>query len=100
MYDVQGQLDRKWVTIVSGVFVDLTKALDTIHHEQLLGKLHCAGIRGVVWEHFTCRGQMINVNGCFSPPTNIGFGVPRITSTVAFDREAKKTIFNLMSLQD
>ena len=56
-------LDRKQSTI--GVFLDLSKAVDTINHNILLYKLHFYGVRGLANQWFESylhnRKQYVNV---------------------------------------
>ncbi len=50
-----------------GLYVDLTKAFDTVSHEILLIKLHHYGIRGVVnsWfkSYLSNQRQFVSSNG-------------------------------------
>lgn len=75
------QLDKRSVNVVSGVFVDLSKAFDTVDHVILLKKLERAGIRGDVLSLFKSylsnRMQSVCVNGVMSSLRPICTGVPQ-----------------------
>ena len=66
---------------VISIFMDLTKAFDTIDHEILLYKLDRYGIRGHANDFFrsylTHRKQFTVVNGVESKSKNINCGVPQ-----------------------
>jgi hypothetical protein len=64
-----------------GIFLDLSKAFDTISHEILLRKLMFYGIRGTtnnwVKDYLTNRKQFVNYNNCKSRMGNIDIGIPQ-----------------------
>ena len=66
---------------VIGVFIDLSKAFDTIDHEKLLIKLEHYGIRGICLEllrsYLTKRQQYTEVNGTKSDLSEVKYGVPQ-----------------------
>ena len=66
---------------VIGIFMDLSKAFDTLDHEILLKKLQVYGIRGVTLSWFRNylldRQQYVAVNGASSDLLTIQCGVPQ-----------------------
>ena len=66
---------------VLGIFVDLTKAFDTVDHDILLEKMNNYGIRGHANNFFrsflTNRKQFSCINGIDSSLLNINCGVPQ-----------------------
>ena len=64
-----------------GVFLDFSKAFDTINHEMLLYKLSHYGIRGIALKWFESylynRQQFVCINNSNSSIKNIGCGVPQ-----------------------
>ena len=66
-----------------GIFLDLSKAFDTVNHSILLAKLEHYGIHGLPNEWFrsqlTNRQQFISVNNLDSDPLQITCGVPQGT---------------------
>ena len=72
-------MERREHTI--GVFLDFSKALDTVNHEILLAKLNGYGIRVIsnLWirNYLKERLQYCNYNGTRSEPGLINCGVPQ-----------------------
>ena len=72
-------LDEK--NYVIGIFVDFTKAFDTVDHDIILSKLDRYGIRGHANDFFrsylTNREQYTFVNGAKSETKRINFSVPQ-----------------------
>ena len=66
---------------VLGIFIDLSKAFDTISHDKLLYKLENYGIRGtplaILQSYMANRQQSTNFNGCKSNLNSVLFGVPQ-----------------------
>lgn len=76
---LQGNLNND--RCVTGLFMDLSKAFDTVNHEILLSKLEKAGVRGVPHRLFESyledRFMVVNVNGKMSRPRKINISVPQ-----------------------
>ena len=76
-------LSLSWLIklITIGIFLDLSKALDTIDHKILLNKLEHYGFRGVVLEWFknylSNRTHYVSYNNCKSSLRDIVCGVPK-----------------------
>ena len=66
---------------LTGLFLDLSKAFDTLNHSFLLSKLENYGIRGVLLKLFesylTDRKQYVIVNSTNSELREVGCGVPQ-----------------------
>ena len=76
---ITAEMDNKYYSL--GIFLDLSKAFDTIDHQILLDKLHRYGIRGIAYEWIkSClsnRKQCVSVNGELSDLMPIYCGVPQ-----------------------
>ena len=77
--DILSNLDQNQV--VAGIFLDLSKAFDSLHHEILFEKMHCIGIRGVILDWFKSylnqRVQFTCVNNVSSSYETANYGVPQ-----------------------
>ena len=65
-----------------GIFIDFSKAFDTIKHSVLLDKLRHYGIRGtalkLITDYLTNRKQYVFYdNQCYSNPSDVTIGVPQ-----------------------
>ena len=76
---ISSEMDNKKFSI--GIFLDLSKAFDTIDHNILLQKLEIYGIRGTAlcWfnSYLANRKQCVVVNGEYSQHLTISCGVPQ-----------------------
>ena len=80
LYDnISSAIDNKEYTV--GIFIDLSKAFDTVDHDILLSKLEHYGIRGTALSWFESylnkREQYIEFNGHRSELWRIKCGVPQ-----------------------
>ena len=68
---------------VCGIFVDLEKAFDTVHHDILCDKVRAYGLRGninkLLKSYLTSRKQYVSINGSDSQIQDITCGVPQGT---------------------
>ena len=64
-----------------GLFIDLSRAFDTLSHDILLSKLYKYGIRGPAWDWLQCylsnRKQFVSYGSGKSDTENIEIGVPQ-----------------------
>ena len=81
LYDkISAAIDKKKFTV--GIFLDLSKAFDTVDHGIVLKKLEHYGIRGLVLEwiksYFTNRQQCVeyNIHLMYTPEGNSEFCFP------------------------
>jgi retron-type reverse transcriptase len=69
---------------VLGLFLDVSKAFDSVNHSILLEKLHHYGIRGNIHNWFTSylsnRKQFVETNKAKSEMKTIAYGVPQGSS--------------------
>jgi hypothetical protein len=76
---IQNALHQK--NHVLGIFIDLSKAFDTIDHQILLKKLESYGVRGntlkLIESYLTNRLQYVNIFGEDSKHELIQYGVPQ-----------------------
>ena len=76
---IKNFLDKK--EIVSGIFIDLEKAFDTVNHSILCDRLNYYGFRGkfnhLIKFYLTKRKQFVSINGYDSTNLDITCGVPQ-----------------------
>ena len=76
---IKSSMDNNQITC--GIFIDLSKAFDTVNHHILLDKLENLGIRGKALELFKSylsdRKQYVNIDNCKSKTQSITCGVPQ-----------------------
>ena len=69
---------------VCGIFVDLEKAFDTVHHDILCEKLEFYGLRGnvnkLIKSYLSNRKQFVSINGYDSEVKDVTCGVPQGSS--------------------
>ena len=69
---------------VCGIFIDLEKAFDTVHHDILCDKLKAYGLRGninnLLKSYLSNRKQMVSINGFDSTLKDVTCGVPQGSS--------------------
>ena len=79
LIDIIEALEKRECTI--GVFLDFSKAFDTVNHEILLRKLERYGVRGIpnLWirSYLSNRTQFVTFNGTRSELRHINCGVPQ-----------------------
>ena len=80
LYDkISSALDDTKVTL--GLFIDLSKASDTVNHKILLDKLEHHGVCGIALQWFksylSCRKQFVQYNSYNSSLLHIPCGVPQ-----------------------
>ena len=79
--DIVQNNDKPTKDVTIGVFLDLSKAFDTVSHTILLRKLNYYGLRGLAYSWFesylTGRRQYTTFKSCNSPCANTEYGVPQ-----------------------
>ena len=74
---IQKAIDQGYYSC--GIFLDLSKAFDTVNHQIMLDKLEYCGIRGLAeqWfeSYFMNRKQFVSLGVCKSDVFNISCGV-------------------------
>lgn len=77
--DITSSIERKSIT--ASLYLDISKAFDTVDHSILLDKLHNIGFRGSMLNWFETylknRIQMVRVGSELSSPLGILSGVPQ-----------------------
>ena len=72
-------MDQRKVTVV--VYLDMSKAFDSIHHEILLNKLNNVGLSSTALSWFRSylshRSQAVRINSVISDSLQVAYGVPQ-----------------------
>lgn len=80
MDELSESIDQK-KQLAGALFLDLSKAFDTINHELLLKKMDAYGIRGLphklMQSYLSNRQQVVTINGVTSAQMGISIGVPQ-----------------------
>jgi hypothetical protein len=67
--------------ILSAIFLDISKAFDTVHHEILLQKLYNSGLRGkahnLLKDYLSNRKQVVKIGQTSSAPERVKYSVPQ-----------------------
>lgn len=78
---VYSKLDRRETNVVSGLFLDLSKAFDSVNHESLLEVCFDAGIRGLpnqlLQSYLSNRTQATGIGDSLSGFQSVKYGVPQ-----------------------
>ena len=77
--EIYSSLDKQKSLL--SIYVDFSKAFDTVRHDILLKKLHYYGIRGIIHDWFcdylSNRTQSVKFSNLLSKPLQIQYGVPQ-----------------------
>ena len=77
--NIQREIDKG--KLVGAVFLDLSKAFDTVSHAVLISKLPSYGISGQPLEllsnYLFHRSQVVQYDNVISNPTSVNMGVPQ-----------------------
>ena len=77
--DITNERENKNYSLV--VFIDLSKAFDTLDHKILMKKMYCYGVRGIVLDWFknylSNRMQYVSLNNVNSKLLPVTCGVPQ-----------------------
>ena len=76
---IQQAIEKRWYAC--GIFLDFSKAFDTVNHAILLEKLYRYGIRGIPYDWFSSylsnRRQFVSIGNIQSHESEITCGVPQ-----------------------
>ena len=84
--DISNEVNNKLYSI--GIFIDLSKAFNTIDHSLLIKKLQHYGVRGIVADWFVSylanRSQYVKIDDTSIVLLNVSCGVPKNLYRVHF----------------